>query len=89
MTSPPLNEFVAVSNKVYSFEKITRAKPGSSLVFNKQICTHLLTFRDEVLSGLKGRGLTKKDVDDALTYLSDEGHIYATMDEDHFKTTDD
>lgn len=45
--------------------------------------------RDEVLSGLKGRGLTKKDVDDALTYLSDEGHIYATMDEDHFKTTDD
>ena len=58
-------------------------------ILNKEICTHLLTFRDEVLSGLKGRGLTKKDVDDALTYLSDEGHIYATMDEDHFKTTDD
>jgi len=44
--------------------------------------------RDEVLQGLKGR-LNKKEVDDALTYLSDEGHIYATMDEDHFKTTDD
>jgi len=44
--------------------------------------------RDEVLQGLKGR-LNKKEVDEALTYLSDEGHIYATMDEDHFKTTDD
>lgn len=44
--------------------------------------------RDEVAKGLNGR-LTKKEVDDALAYLSDEGHIYATMDEDHFKTTDD
>jgi len=44
--------------------------------------------RDEVVKGLNGR-LTKKEVDDALAYLSDEGHIYATMDEDHFKTTDD
>jgi len=43
--------------------------------------------RDELLAGLKDK-MSKKDLDDALSYLSDEGHIYSTMDEDHFKTTD-
>lgn len=43
--------------------------------------------RDEMMDGLKGR-LTRKDLDDALEYLSGEGHIYSTMDDDHFKTTD-
>jgi len=43
--------------------------------------------RDELMQGLSGK-MSKKDLDDALAYLSDEGHIYSTMDEDHFKTTD-
>ena len=43
--------------------------------------------RDELFQGLKSK-MSKKDIDDALSYLSDEGHIYSTMDEDHFRTTD-
>ena len=43
--------------------------------------------RNDVFEGLQGK-MNQKEVDEALTYLSDEGHIYSTMDEDHFKTTD-
>lgn len=43
--------------------------------------------RDEMLQTLMGK-MTRKDLDDALEYLSGEGHIYSTTDEDHFKTTD-
>merc|ERR1719259_1460169 len=43
--------------------------------------------RDELMQGLKAK-LNKKELDDTLSYLSDEGHIYSTMDEDHFRTTD-
>ena len=43
--------------------------------------------RDEMMSNLKGR-ISRKELDDALDYLSGEGHIYSTTDEDHFKTTD-
>ena len=32
--------------------------------------------------------MSKKDVDEGLEFLSNEGHIYSTTDEDHFKTTD-
>lgn len=43
--------------------------------------------RDEMFQELKGR-VTRKDLDDALEYLSGEGHIYSTTDDDHFKSTD-
>ena len=44
--------------------------------------------RDEMVQTLKGK-MSRKDLDDALEYLSGEGHIYSTTDEDHFKTTDE
>ena len=43
--------------------------------------------RDEMMQTLKGK-MSRKDLDDALEFLSGEGHIYSTTDEDHFKTTD-
>ena len=43
--------------------------------------------RDELNQNLSGK-MSRKEVDDALEYLSNEGHIYSTTDEDHFKTTD-
>lgn len=43
--------------------------------------------RDEMMQTLRGN-MSRKDLDDALEYLSGEGHIYSTTDEDHFKTTD-
>jgi len=43
--------------------------------------------REELASTLGGK-MSKKDVDDGLEFLSNEGHIYSTTDEDHFKTTD-
>ena len=33
--------------------------------------------------------MSKQEMDAALDYLSSEGHIYSTIDEDHFKTTDE
>jgi len=43
--------------------------------------------RDELSQQLAGK-MSRKDVDDGLEFLSNEGHIYSTTDEDHFKTTD-
>ena len=38
----------------------------------------------QVAQQLNGK-MSKKEVDDALDYLSGKGHIYSTIDEDHFK----
>lgn len=43
--------------------------------------------RDEMYENLRGK-ISIRDLNDALDYLSGEGHIYSTTDEDHFKTTD-
>lgn len=43
--------------------------------------------RDEMYETLRGK-LSIRELNDALDYLSGEGHIYSTTDEDHFKTTD-
>lgn len=43
--------------------------------------------RDEVAQQLSGK-MNKKEVNDALDYLSGEGHIYSTIDDDHFKAID-
>jgi len=43
--------------------------------------------RDEVFQNLSSK-MSKGDVDQALEFLSNEGHVYSTTDEDHFKTTD-
>ena len=41
----------------------------------------------QVAQQLNGK-MSKKEVDDALDYLSGEGHIYSTIDDDHFKAID-
>lgn len=33
-------------------------------------------------------GLPKKQIMDAIEFLSNEGHVYSTIDDDHFKATD-
>ena len=33
--------------------------------------------------------MSKQELDSSLDFLSSEGHIYSTIDEDHFKTTDE
>lgn len=43
--------------------------------------------RDELMASLSKK-MTKNELDDALDYLSGDGHIYTTIDDDHFKTTD-
>jgi len=36
----------------------------------------------------KLRGVPQKDIRDAVEFLSSEGHIYSTIDDEHFKSTD-
>ena len=40
--------------------------------------------RDEVAQKLNGK-MSKKEVDVALDFLSGNGYIYSTIDEDHFR----
>jgi len=43
--------------------------------------------RDSIFNQLRMK-MSKVEMDNALDFLSSEGHIYSTIDEDHFKTTD-
>ncbi|GLE09107.1 hypothetical protein PINS_up020696 [Pythium insidiosum] len=41
---------------------------------------------DEIFGQLRGR-ITEDQLRDALNYLTSEGHVYSTIDENHFKRT--
>jgi len=43
--------------------------------------------RDSIYNQLRTK-MSKQEMDSSLDFLSSEGHIYSTIDEDHFKTTD-
>ncbi len=43
--------------------------------------------RDELLTQLKAK-MSRQDIDSSLDFLSGEGHIYSTIDDDHFKAID-
>jgi len=43
--------------------------------------------KEMILNQCKGK-LSKGEMDSSLEFLSNEGHIYSTIDEDHFKSTD-
>lgn len=43
--------------------------------------------REVLVKQLEGK-VGKADVDAALDFLSSEGHIYSTIDDDHFKAID-
>lgn len=40
-----------------------------------------------IFSSVQGK-MSRGEMDSALEYLSNEGHIYSTVDDEHFKTTD-
>jgi len=43
--------------------------------------------KDSIVNQCRGK-MNKNDIESAIDFLSNEGHIYSTIDEDHFKTTD-
>jgi len=43
--------------------------------------------RDVIFTQVRMK-MSKGEMDNAIDFLSSEGHIYSTIDEDHFKTTD-
>ena len=43
--------------------------------------------KDSIFNQAK-KTMSKVEMDNALDFLSSEGHIYSTIDEEHFKTTD-
>ncbi|EJK75519.1 hypothetical protein THAOC_02754, partial [Thalassiosira oceanica] len=40
---------------------------------------------NEIVSQVSLKGFSEMDIRDAVTYLSNEGHIYSTIDEDHYQ----
>merc|ERR1711990_553999 len=40
------------------------------------------------IRGSLGHGISEVQIRDAIDYLSNEGHIYSTLDEDHYRATD-
>ena len=40
-----------------------------------------------LLKEVKGK-MSKQEMDSAIDFLSSEGHIYSSVDDEHFKTTD-
>jgi replication factor A2 len=40
-----------------------------------------------VVAGLQGQGVSEADVKDAIEFLANEGHLYSTIDDEHFKST--
>ena len=43
--------------------------------------------RDDLYRQVNSK-MSRNDMDNALEYLSNEGHIYSTTDDNHFKSTD-
>jgi len=43
--------------------------------------------KSQIYNSMKGK-ISQRDVDAALEFLCSEGHIYSTIDEEHFKSTD-
>ena len=43
--------------------------------------------RDSIFNQLRMK-MSRVEMDNALDFLSSEGHIYSTIEEDHFKTTE-
>eukprot|EP00752_Nemacystus_decipiens_P010313 g9188.t1 len=42
----------------------------------------------DVANALRSRGITHQDVVDAVQFLSGEGHLYSTIDDDHYRSTE-
>ena len=85
--------FITFFSKFYEFSFATphtmRKYAGFELylIFKVTFLTFTGISRDEVFQNLSSK-MSKGDVDQALEFLSNEGHVYSTTDEDHFKTTD-
>ncbi|EJK52437.1 hypothetical protein THAOC_28285 [Thalassiosira oceanica] len=48
-------------------------------------CCELGKHIDDIVGQLSKKGYSEMDVRNAIAYLSNEGHIYSTIDEDHYK----
>ena len=40
-----------------------------------------------VVDELQGQGVSEADVRNAIDFLANEGHLYSTIDDEHFKST--
>lgn len=63
----------AAQQLVYSVIQAARSDDGAS--------------RETIVAGVRGR-VPRNEVEQVLEFLSNEGHVYNTTDDDHFKATD-
>lgn len=62
----------SIQNQVHMLIRSNNSEQGADI---ESVCKQL-------------RGVPEKAIRDAIEFLSSEGHIYSTIDEDHFKATD-
>lgn len=73
----------------YSSNIVSGFNPAQQMVFDvvKRSTDPTGIPRNEVINALKGK-LIPKNINDILAFMCGEGHIYTTIDEDHFQCTD-
>jgi replication factor A2 len=80
---------LASSTSAYNSTGITGLTSFQTMVYNiiQATTTETGIEKSQIYSSVKGK-MGNRDVDAALEFLCSEGHIYSTVDEDHFKSTD-
>jgi len=56
-------------------------------IFNQDTNSESGTSIQTVLDRLSPNGVSRNDIAKAIEFLSDEGHLYSTIDEEHYKST--
>lgn len=86
MTGPLASSSSATSNTANG---ITGLSAFQSMVYTIIQATTAETGmeKSQIYNSVRGK-MSPRDVDAALEFLCSEGHIYSTVDEDHFKSTD-
>ena len=72
---------------------VIRIKNSSKILatyksFHDRLNGIFLDFNKTFIFQFKGK-MSKQEMDNAIDWLSSEGHIYSTVDDEHYKVTDE
>jgi len=75
----PVRGLTPVQNQVLAFIRSKSQGPG---------CDESGPSINQIIPGLASSGLNERQIKEAIEYLSNEGHVYSTLDDFHFRATD-